>query len=482
MAAAGGDSAAVGGDSAAAGGDSAAAGGDSAAAGAYWPRPWSCEDGGPRRWCSPQGQAGLGIRPGEQLRLATVRDVYGTVMLIRREPGELFALRHDLPRGDPLASPVEGWVERLDPRSLEAVGSTPRLPGGRYWPGGIAAHANGDLHMVFGRWAHRLSPDLDVLASHCLPVDRPHNSFQVLDGGELVMKDCDAPAGLAPSTVSALDPETMLPVAPALALPEPSIARLASDGESVIAVGTETVFRLRLDRDAERIVVDDQWRPRYGPAPDRSYGWDPVITEHHVFWMDNGRNRTDRTMRDSGEASGPVRLWWARRDDGEAIGSVEISGLPYGTESNPPAWDPTTGTVVAYDAGNAVLRAWHLDGDQLEPLWRRDGFAHAGHLILFPDTRELIAQDWTDIAAMRRPRVRAAMRSVMQTLGHSERMRRASLPTGSDQLVVLDLDSGEDKARVGVPSPSQAFLFPAPGFDRDIYYQSLTTIARVVVD
>ena len=53
--------------------------------------------------------------------------------------------------------------------------------------------------------------------------------------------------------------------------------------------------------------------------------------------------------------------------------------------------------------------------------------------------------------------------------------------TGHDQLVVLDLDSGADKARVDVPSPSQGFLFPAPGFARDVYYQSLTTIARVTV-
>ena len=60
-------------------------------------------------------------------------------------------------------------------------------------------------------------------------------------------------------------------------------------------------------------------------------------------------------------------------------------------------------------------------------------------------------------------------------------MRRASLPSGSDQLVVLDLDSGAEKGRVDVRSPSQAFLFPAPGFGRDVYYQSLTTIARVAV-
>ena len=335
--------------------------------------------------------------------------------------------------------------------------------------------------MVFGRWAHRLSPGLEVLASHRLPVERPHNSFVILDGGELVTKDCDAPPGLARSTVSVLDPETLLPVAPALELPEPCIARLASDGDSVIAVGTEAVLRLRLDRDAGRIVIDESWRPRYGPAPDRSYGWDPVITEDHVFWMDNGRNRTDRTMRGSGDAAGPVRLWWARRDDAAAIRSVTISGLPFGTESNPPGWDPVGGIVIAYDAGNAVLRAWRLIGDELEPLWRRDSFAHAGHLIVYPDTRELIAQDWRDQELLRRPALRRALRPVFGLLSHSARVRRASLPAGSDQLVVLDLDSGEEKARVDVRSPSQAFLFPAPGFGRDIYYQSLTTIARVAV-
>ena len=35
-----------------------------------------------------------------------------------------------------------------------------------------------------------------------------------------------------------------------------------------------------------------------------------------------------------------------------------------------------------------------MDGDDLVPLWRRDGLAHAGHLILYPDTRELVVGDW----------------------------------------------------------------------------------------
>ncbi len=449
--------------------------------GDYWPAPWTSEDGGPERRCCADGVPGLDLRPGERLEVAAVRDAFATDMLVRRGPGELFALCHGMPWRRPLATPVEAWVERLDPLTLDITAASPRLPGGRFWPGGIAAHANGDLHLVFGRWAHRLSPELEVLASHRLPVARPHNSFVVLDGGELVMKDCDAPAGLEPSTVSVLDPVSLLPVAPPLRLPEPSIARLSGDGERVVAIGTTTVYALRLDRAAGRLEIDADWRPSYGPAPGRSYGWDPVITDEHVLWMDNGRNATDRTMVGSGSSPDPVRLWWARRDDTDAVRSVEISGLPFGTESNPPAWDPQRGVVVAYDAGNAVLRAWRLTGDDLEPLWRRDGFAHAGHLIVYPDTRELVAQDWRDAELLRRPLVRRALRPGVTALAGSARARRASLRAGHDQLVVLDLDTGAERARVDVPSATQGFLFPAPGFGRDVYYQSLTTIARVAV-
>ena len=240
------------------------------------------------------------------------------------------------------------------------------------------------------------------------------------------------------------------------------------------------LFRLRLDPAAGRITIDERWAPRYGPVADRGYGWDPVITDDHVFWMDNGRNRTDHTMLGSGVESSPVRLWWARLDDG-AVRSVEISGLPYGTESNPPGWDPERGIVVAYDAGNAVVRAWRVQGDELEPLWRRDGLAHAGHLIVYPDTRELVVGDWRDAKLLRRPLVRRVGRALGPVLGGLSAAREAALRFAGDRLVVLDLDSGADKARVDVPSPTQGYLFPAPGFGRDIYYQSLTTIARVVV-
>ena len=45
--------------------------------GAYWPRPWTCEDGGPLRHCCADGVPGLGIRPGERLEVAAAVDAFG---------------------------------------------------------------------------------------------------------------------------------------------------------------------------------------------------------------------------------------------------------------------------------------------------------------------------------------------------------------------------------------------------------------------
>ena len=91
--------------------------------------------------------------------------------------------------------------------------------------------------------------------------------------------------------------------------------------------------------------------------------------------------------------------------------------------------------------------------------------------------------DWRGPRILRRPAgAPGDARLAGPLLGAARRARRRDRRrAGADHLVVLDLDSGVEKARVEVPSPIQAFLFPAPGFGRDVYYQSLTTIARVSV-
>ncbi len=77
-------------------------------------------------------------------------------MVVLRDPGEVYVLRHSLGRR-PLVDPVTAWVERVDPETLAVVERSSDLPAGPFWPGGLAAHADGSLHVVFGNHCHRLS-------------------------------------------------------------------------------------------------------------------------------------------------------------------------------------------------------------------------------------------------------------------------------------------------------------------------------------
>ena len=355
-------------------------------------------------------------------------------------------------------APVEGWVERLDPDTLEVVGRH-AAPARRHV---LARRHRRPRQRRPAHGLRLLGAPAERPTSRCSPrtgcrSTRPHNSFVVLDGGELVTKDCDAPAGREPSTFSVLDPETLLPVAPAAAAARAVASRgWPPTARRVIAVGHDhgvppAPRPRRRAADARR-----RWRPRYGPAPGRSYGWDPVITDEHVFWMDNGRNHVDRTMLGSGDAPRPraavvgaPRRRRRRPLGGDQRPAVRHRVQPARLGSRAAASSsPTTPATPS-------LRAWRLDGDELEPLWRRDGFAHAGHLILYPDTRELVVQDWRDAPLLRAP-ARAPRRCGRRCACWRARPRCGArrCRSGSDQLVVLDLDTGAEKARVAVPSPT----------------------------
>ena len=361
--------------------------------------------------------------------------------------GRLLLLRNSL--GPDAAS----WVEDVDRESLEPRRRSPDLPLGPFWPGGLAAMADGSVVVVQGRWAHRLTPDLDIAARRQLPADAPHNSFVVLDDGSLATKDLQRPGG-PPSTLSVLDAATLEDRHPPLPLAEGSVARLSADGNDIIVVGTTTMFRLTWDP-ATASVSPDPDAVTYRRFPDQTFGWDAVVDADAVWWMDNGDHRFEAgmTMLDNGVADGPTRLWRAPRSPGSAATRpagatfVETSGLPRGAVTNPPLVDPARATVLAYDSANGVLAAFSTDDLSLR--WRRP-LRTAQHLVLYPDTGEVLAND------------------------HD--------PSSGDALAVVDVVTGDVRARVPVQSPAQSVVFPTPGLDRDAYYVSLTTVARVCFD
>lgn len=83
-------------------------------------------------------------------------------MMIRRAPGELFL-------GGTMSAftgpPPFGWLQRLDPETLEVKAESPQLPcGDHVWCGSIAAHRNGDIIKVNGCYMHRLDHNCKVVA------------------------------------------------------------------------------------------------------------------------------------------------------------------------------------------------------------------------------------------------------------------------------------------------------------------------------
>ncbi|MDE3202654.1 MAG: hypothetical protein KGQ66_00345 [Acidobacteriota bacterium] len=398
--------------------------------------PWPAEDGGPRRQQRPAGIPGPAARSA---RLAAVRQAPISVMAVLAPDDAVLVLRNTI------GAEAVSWVESVHPESLEERRRSPELPLGPFWPGGLAVLADGAIIVVQGRYAARLAPDLSVETVRELPVEAPYNSFVVLADGSLATKDLQRPGGPS-SRLSVLDPVTLEDLAPPQPIGEPSVARISADGNDVVVVGVSTLRRLRWDPHAATVTPAFDLDRRYLVHDGQSYGWDPVVDDGAVWWMDNGDHtfQDQMTMLGSGVAPGPVRLWRAGLDGGAAT-SVEIAGLPGGAITNPPVVDPERGLAVGYDSANGVLAAFSTE--DLSPRWR-SAVRTSQHLVLFPDTGELVVNDFDR--------------------------------GGGDALAVVDITDGSVRARVDVQSAVQSVVFPAPGIRRDAYYVSLSTITRVV--
>ena len=83
------------------------------------------------------------------------------------------------------------------------------------------------------------------------------------------------------------------------------------------------------------------------------------------------------------------------------------------------------------------------------PLWQKE-LNHAAHPLRFPDSGELVLCDYDPVRRM-------------------------------DQVVVVDIETGDELARADTGSPLQSVLFGAPGFGRDFYMCSFTTVSRFEV-
>jgi len=406
----------------------------------YLDTPWPAEDGGAARLQVPNGVVGLGLRPGERLLATAVTRVMST-MTVLGAPGEVYLLTHSALRAR-WGRPTSCRVSRIDPITLAPAAMSPRLPGGPMWPGGMAVHANGDLYVVYGRWAHRLDRNCGVKEALKLPVDLPYNSFVALDNGLIVTKNISDSRN---AVLSVLRPDPLGFACADIECPEPSIARLSAVGNTVYVVGVHSIFRF--DWAGQTLVRDEGWRFDYATGTAQTYGWDVVLGLGNAWFMDNGKHRYLRSMIGRGVSHTPNRLIRVNLSDCTDVETAEVSGIPGGTITNPPLVDEGRRIVVGYDSANRVLRAWVFDGG-LRHLWHRNDFGAASHMICLPDSGEIVTNDFG---------------------------------RGGEHVVVLDIETGAEKGRARIGGFTQGVVFPSPGWSRDIYWSAMSRFGRVFV-
>ena len=425
----------------------------------YYPSPWPVECGGPRRQKLARSR-GLHLAPGERLT-STTRDMGGwSVMFVQREPGELFVQGGSgLAPGEfpPFYRPDgenHGWLERVDPISLETLARSPALPsGGHLWCGAVVVHANGDLYMVNGRYCHRLNTDCEIVAERALPVDGPYNGLLIMSDGNLAMKDLGFRRG-EPCRFSILEPERLEPVGDPFVIDTQCMGRFSSDltdaGEFIYTSSASEIFRLRYERGT--LSLDADWCASYAiEGENQADGWDTTIGSESVWLMDSGRP----PMWEAGRASAPQRAF---RFDTSGHGErdvIDMIGRPGAFSPGPPLYDPERRILVVYDGLNGgIAAARYREPGSFEPLWRND-LRNNVQMMLYPDTGELIVED----------------APLDQTT------------TRSADAIVLDIETGRERGRAAIGAPATMGMFLCPGFARDFYVATIPgTVARVFVE
>ena len=418
---------------------------------------WPAECGGARRQKLVR-TPGLGLRPGEHLS-STTRHIDGwPVMFVQRGAGELYlqcGAGLDADSGAPQHRPggSDGWIEQVDPVSLETISRSPDLPsGGWLWCGATVVHANGDLYVVNGRYLHRLRPDCSVVDELVLPVDGPYNGVLVLPDGNLLTRNLGFREGEEASFL-VVDPD-LEPVGEPFVVPGRCMGRFSADRTSAgvdhVYFTTATEVR-RLVYQGGSLMLDETWRGTYAVAGDQSDAWDTTIGDDNVWLMDAGR--PPGWGMPAGVA--PQRAFRFSVADASDSDVVDVIGEPGAWNPGPPLYDPVRHVLVHYDSVAGVVAAHRFGENGLVPLWQRRLRSFV-QMLCWADTGELVVED----------------------AGSPDR----DMSRPSSDAVVLDIETGAELGRAPTGSPATFGMFCCPGFERDFYVAGLPGgIARIAV-
>ncbi|MGB1159354.1 MAG: hypothetical protein ACPG3V_08135 [Porticoccaceae bacterium] len=394
---------------------------------------------------------GLNIQPTERLKVTTRRFpsgrwVVGTFDVDQR----LFVSGCSIPTQPDVSI---GWVEEIDPITLETINASAQLStGGHNWCGGSAVLADGTILTGFGNRIHKLSLDLELIAEMELPVDHAHNGISLLSDGMMVTRNLEHDHNKK-SVFTIFDPNR-LEVIKTVEFVGASIGRfcvdLTADGEYVYATTPTHIHRMIYKE--QNLLLDENWSACYDlPGEDQGFAWCNTVGDDSVWFMDMGDLPQLRSIMRaypvgtkplafSSPNSAPVRVHRVSTTDSNSTDILTPFGLPNGGHAASPLYVQDKRILLTFDTANRKTGAWRFNGPgDFTELWVRD-IANSNQVLYYPDTGEVIVDDvWQD-----------------QTV----------------DAVVIDIETGMEKGRVPTGARYAAAMATCPGLGRDFYVTS----------
>ena len=310
---------------------------------------------------------------------------------------------------------------------------------------------------------HVLSPDCELILEKELPINQAHNGLLILSDGTIVTKDCRL-ENQQNSTITRLDPNTLELLHEPFALPEGSMGRIASDlnddGEFIYIPGIERIWRIKVLPDA--LELDEDWQPQYRNAnQSQGLAWDGCISEGSLWVMDNGDIESVRSIygvNPNGRVAENTHLSWRnpapwkgrqRLIKFDLISGEKTSIEPFDKEGGgiiaPPVNVPEYEMCIAWDSINGGLAGISTTDRKLEVSWQLD-MRPTMQPVIFPESGELVINNFEN---------------------------------GEDELIVVDIATGELLSRAKVNARLANGMFLTPGFNRDIFYCTTGTFSKV---
>ena len=394
---------------------------------------------------------GLNIQPDERLSVTSRQFskgkwVVGTVNADKR----LFIFGCSVPSQPDVSI---GWVEEVDPITLETFRQSPELTtGGHNWCGGAAVLADGTIITGFGNRIHKLTLHLELIVELELPVDHAHNGISLLSDGMMITRNLEHDHSKK-SVFTVFDTNT-LQVVKRVEFVGASIGRFCvdptPDGDYVYATTPTHIHRL-IYKD-QNLVLDENWNASYDlPDENQSFAWCNTVGDGSVWFMDMGDTPPLETIMRaypvgtkplafSKPCSAPVRVHRVSTTDSNSTDVLTPFGLPNGGHNSSPLYVQDKRILLTFDTANRKTGAWRFNGPgEFESLWVHD-IANSNQVLYYPDTGEVVLDDVLDDKTV--------------------------------DTVVIDIETGEEKGRTATGTRYPAAMAFYPGLNRDCYSTS----------